>query len=287
MVCFCGGRPFEPFRKDFSMDEEQEFTRKKGKKPNVAWILAIFFLLVSGGLTYLIISMSNKFNNQISDIKELQKEQFIRHTETNQFLLSTVDWSSRRAQVTLFMRDMVVAQWKKSGIKIDHDEAYKIAETNLRECDNYSYIDPFLILATQCIESKFKKDARSKMGARGLNQFMPSTGRLLCSYFGMAYNDSLLNNIEVSTRFAVKLFDILYAQYREWDVVLADYNGGPWQAYYYKNKKDNLASETKAYIPDVLDKKREYDTLFIKYRMEEKLKGDLAARQEYNKLAYK
>ena len=287
MVNFYGGRLFEPFRKDISMDEDEESTRRKGKKLNVGWILAIFFLLVSGVLTYLIISMSNKFNNQISDIKEIQKEQFVRHTETNQFLLSTVDWSSRRAQLTLFMRDMIVAQWKKSGVKIDRDEAYRIAETNLRECDNYSYIDPFLILATQCIESKFNRNARSKMGAHGLNQFMPATGRLIAGYFDIEYHDSLLFNVEVSTRFAVKLFDILYAQYREWDVVLADYNGGPWQAYYYKNKKENLVSETRAYIPDVLGKKREYDTLFIKYRMEEKLKGDLAAREEYNKLASK
>lgn len=266
-----------------------DIVEKKRRKPAalISWILAVFFLLVSAGLTYVIIAMSKNLNNEILDIKKVQTEQFVRHTETNQFLLSTVDWSSRRAQLTLFMRDQVVNQWKRAGVKINHDEAYKIAETNLKECDNYSYIDPFLILATQCIESSFNRKAKSKMGALGLNQFMPATGRLLAGYFGMEYHDSLLYNVEVSTKFAVKLFDMLYAQYQVWDEVLAGYNGGPWQAYYYKNEKEKLAEETSKYVPDVLSKKSEYDTLFVKYRIEERIKGELSEKIQNNNLASK
>jgi soluble lytic murein transglycosylase-like protein len=253
------------------MDEETAGERRKRPSAVVSWALAIFFLLVSAGLTYLIITLSKGLNQEITDIKKTQDEQFVRHTETNQFLLSTIDWSSRRAQLILFMRDQIVAQWKKSGVKVNHDEAYRIAEANLRECENYSYIDPFLILATQCIESKFNRVARSPMGALGLNQFMPSTGRLIAGHFGMEYTDSLLFNVDISTKFAVKLFDYLYAQYQAWDVALADYNGGPWQAHYYKKDKAKMADETKKYIPDVMDKKKEYDTLFVRYRIEERL----------------
>ena len=260
---------------------------KKRSSSHVSWALAIFFILISAGLTFVIITLSNKMNQEISDIKKVQDEQFVRHTKTNQFLLSTIDWSSRRAQLILFMRDQIVAQWEKSGMEVNFDEAYTIAETNLRECENYSYIDPFFILATQCVESKFNKMAISPVGAKGLNQFMSSTGRLLAVYYSMEFNDSLLYDIRVSTKFAVKLFDILYAQYNSWDVALADYNGGPWQAFFYKNDKKRMANETKKYIPDVLNKKKQYDTLFVKYRMDEMIKNSLAGEISNDKLAYK
>ena len=270
------------------MDEDEILGGKRSKPTRfIGWSLAIFFLIVSAALTVLIILMSRSLNDEILGIKKIQSEQFVRHTETNQFLLATVDWSSRRAQLTLFMRDQIVSQWKKSGIKVDHDEAYKIAEANLKECDNYSYIDPLLVLATQCIESKFNRKARSKMGALGLNQFMPSTGRLIAAYFSMEYHDSLLYNVYVSTKFAVKLFDILYAQYQDWGPVLADYNGGPWQAYYFRNEKGKMAEETRGYVPDVLSKKSEYDTLFVRYRIEDRIKGEVSQNIEENKLASK
>jgi soluble lytic murein transglycosylase-like protein len=267
---------------------ENEELGKRGKKnlTTISWSLAIFFLFISVGLTFLIITLSKSLNKEITDIKKVQDEQFVRHTETNQFLLSTIDWSSRRSQLILFMRGQITTQWKKSGIRVNLDEAYRIAEANLRECENYSYIDPFLILATQCIESKFTKCARSPMGALGLNQFMPSTGRLLAGHFGMEYTDSLLFNVDISTKFAVKLFDILYAQYHSWDVVLADYNGGPWQAYYFKTKKEGLMKETKDYVPNVLRKKTEYDTLFLKYRIEDNVKGAQVIKNANEKLAY-
>jgi len=251
------------------MDESAKERKKRGSAVLISAVIAIFFILVSAGLTYLIITLTR----EITDIKKVQDEQFVRHTETNQFLLSTVDWSSRRAQIVLFMRDQIALQWKRSGSKVKLEEAYLIAESIQKECDNYTYIDPFLILATQCIESNFLKNAKSCTGALGVNQFMPSTGRLLAGHFGIEYTDSLLYNIPISTRFAVKLFDFLYAQHKSWELVLADYNGGPWQAYYYKNKKDSVVEETKRYVPNVLNKKKEYDALFLRYRIEDRING--------------
>ena len=262
-------------------DEEQDVAelqvKKKKKGLSASHVWAVVFMLISGGLTYLLVNMSFKFNKEIISIRQAQDEQFVRHTETNQFLLSTIDWSSRRAQLVLFMRDQIVRQWKTSRIKIDLDEAYIISETILRECESYQYIDPFMTLATQCIESKFQKDARSKAGALGINQIMPSTGRIMAGHFGLEYTDSLLyrvpSSIQTSTRFAVKLFDFLYAQHQSWELVLADYNGGPYQAYYYKHNKTKLAEETRSYVPNVLNKKKEYDTLFVKYRIDERVRG--------------
>jgi soluble lytic murein transglycosylase len=169
------------------------------------------------------------------------------------------------------MRDQIVKEWKRIGLKLSIDEAYLIAETNMKECESYSYIDPFLVLAMQCIESGFTKKAKSPMGALGINQIMPSTGRLLASHFKLSYSDSLLYDIKTSIKLSVKLFDILYAQYKSWELVLADYNGGPWQAYYYSENKSKLSPETKNYVPNVLATKKRYDNLFLKYRLEDEI----------------
>lgn len=258
---------------DSDREPDKAETLKKRPKNFWGWGVAILFMLMSGYLGYLIVTISRDFNKEILDIKKVQNEQFVRHTETNQFLLSTIDWSSRRAQVILFMRDQIAAQWKKSGVKVNLDDAYAIAEMILKECENYTYIDPFLVLATQCIESNFTKNAVSPAGALGINQIMPSTGRLLAKARGMEYSDSLLFNAPISTRFAVMLFDCLYAQYNCWETVLADYNGGPWQAYYFRKEKSKMAEETKKYVPAVMNKKKEYDTLFVKFRIDERVKG--------------
>lgn len=243
--------------------------RKKFFSKEKFW--AFLFFLLAAGLVYALVTFSYNLKKEMIDIRKTQAEQFARHIETNQFLLSTIDWSARRTSQILFMRDQVVAEWKRVKVPVNLDEAYLIAETVMRECESYSYIEPFLILATQNVESSFNRIAKSNMGALGLNQFMPSTGRILAGYFGYEYSDSLLYNILVSTRFAVKLIDILHAQYEKWDIVLADYNGGPRQAYYYRFEKKSLSKETADYIPKVLMQKTKYDTLFVKYRINEQI----------------
>jgi hypothetical protein len=240
------------------------------KKSNHKLWYALFLFLI-GGLVYLLITISLSLKKEIYEIKKTQKDQFNRHVETNQFLLSTIDWSSRRENMIIFMRDKIFEEWRRIGHKASLDEAFFISETIVRECESYSYIDPFLIMATQCVESSFIREALSPVGAKGINQIMSSTGRLLAAYFGYEYSDTLLYNVQISSRFAIKLMDILYAQYGKWDVCLADYNGGPRQAYYYINKKDRMTQETKKYVPYVLKKKSYYDSTFSRFRINEKV----------------
>lgn len=227
------------------------------------------------------IKVISSFYIELRDIKRVQSEQFEQHLVTNQFLLSTIDWSSRRTRVILFMRDCIVEQWKNKGVKYNIEEAYAIAESIMKECDNYEYIDPFFVLALQCIESKFNRLAVSPMGAIGICQIMPTTGKLLAGYFGIEYTDSLLFNLRINIKFAVKLIDFLYSQYSNWEQVLADYNGGPWQAYYYRYNKSKLTEETKNFVPNVLKKKGEYDSLFMKYKIEEKINNYISSYSNY------
>ena len=232
----------------------------------IKWLcVGISIIALAGIASYFL------FVGEITGIRVTQEDQFKQHQATNQFLLSTIDWSVMRTKMTLYMRDMIVKEWVRIKIPIDLDAAYRVAEANVKECENYPYIDPFIVLAMQNVESSFLKTAVSSESAKGLNQIMPSTGRLLCGYFGWSYSDSLLFDVCTSTHMAVKLIDVCWAQHGNWEYVLAEYNGGPYQAYYYRKNKSKLAVETAKYVPAVIKKMREYSEDFKTYRIDNKL----------------
>lgn len=234
------------------------------KKSSIPIIIVICILLMSAGFYYIYFM----FNNEIKRIKIGQQEQYTEAQKTNQFLLSTIDWSSRRQKLILFMRDEIVMRRGSIGSPIHLEKAYLIAENNVYECEKYSSIDPLLLLATQNIESAFVDTVVSPKGAIGLNQLMPSTARLLCLALNITYRKNILYDIEVNTRLSVRLLDILYAVYEDYEVVLADYNGGPYSAYYYKNEKSKLNSETAKYVPNVMSTYKNYKSKFENYRID-------------------
>nr|WKN38142.1 transglycosylase SLT domain-containing protein [Tunicatimonas sp. TK19036] len=107
------------------------------------------------------------------------------------------------------------------------------------------------------VESGLKPEARSRVGAVGLWQFMPSTGRM----FGLKqdwYVDER-QNPEKSTDAACKYLKQLYNMFGDWELALAAYNTGPgnvrkairrsgykkgfWEIYNY------LPRETRSYVP--------------------------------------
>jgi hypothetical protein len=239
---------------------------RKKDRAVIKWLcVGISIIALAGIASYFL------FVNEITSIRVTQEDQFKEHQATNQFLLSTIDWSVMRTKVLLYMRDKIVEEWTRTKTPVDLDAAYKIAEANVKECENFPYIDPFVVLAMQNIESSFGRNAVSEMGALGINQIMPSTGRLLCNGFGWSYSDSLLFDVVSSTHMAVKLIDVCWAQYHKWEYVLADYNGGPYQALYYKKYRNKVSDETFLYVPAVLDKKKEYAEGFKTYRIDNKL----------------
>ena len=107
------------------------------------------------------------------------------------------------------------------------------------------------------VESGLNPQARSRVGAVGLWQFMPSTGRV----FGLDqdwYMDERMNP-EKSTEAACKYLKQLYNMFDDWELALAAYNTGPgnvrkairrsgykrdfWEIYNY------LPRETRSYVP--------------------------------------
>ena len=74
-------------------------------------------------------------------------------------------------------------------------------------------------------ESALNPKARSRSGAVGLWQFMPTTGR----EYGLTQNRyvDLRKDPEKSTLAAIKFLKRLYQKYGNWELALAGYNGGP------------------------------------------------------------
>jgi membrane-bound lytic murein transglycosylase D len=107
------------------------------------------------------------------------------------------------------------------------------------------------------IESGLNPKAKSRVGALGLWQFMPATGKM----FGLDYNKDvdLRMDPELSSDAAAKYLKSLYRMFGDWELALAAYNCGPgnvrkairksggkntfWGVY------DFLPKETRSYVP--------------------------------------
>ncbi len=107
------------------------------------------------------------------------------------------------------------------------------------------------------IESGLNPRARSRVGAMGLWQFMPATGREYKLYVNQHVDDRM--DPELATEAAVKYLKALHRMFGDWEIALAAYNCGPgnvrkairrsggkktfWDLYNY------LPRETRSYIP--------------------------------------
>ncbi len=105
-------------------------------------------------------------------------------------------------------------------------------------------------------ESALNPNARSRAGAMGLWQFMPTTG----SEYGLTNNPyvDLRKDPERSTLAAIKFLKRLYNQYDNWELALAAYKGGPGRvnraikrgrSKNYWHIRQYLPRETRNYVP--------------------------------------
>jgi len=127
-----------------------------------------------------------------------------------------------------------------------------------RELDNYNI--PLEIKYLSIVESALKPRAKSRVGAKGLWQFMYATGK----QYGLdvsSYVDERSDPIK-STASASKYLAKLFQVFGEWDLALAAYNSGPGNVSKairrsggyknYWNIRPNLPRETANYVPAFL-----------------------------------
>ncbi len=136
-------------------------------------------------------------------------------------------------------------------------------------------IDPYLYAGLVRQESTFRPAIKSRVGATGLGQIMPATGRWLATALGISdYRDELLTVPEVNLRMGTKyLGDLLDRYGGAADLALAGYNAGPSRAdrwrreFNYGRDIDAFRAaipfaETKGYVMVVLRNAEIYRQLY-------------------------
>lgn len=132
-------------------------------------------------------------------------------------------------------------------------------------------LDPYLVMALIRQESAYDPRARSPVGATGLMQIMPATGRELARRLGKGYSDAKLNdpqyNIELGTLYLKQLIN----RFRSTELALAAYNGGmgnvwKWQAAFRGKAPDEFIesipfSETRGYVKRITMMRSTYEEL--------------------------
>lgn len=166
-----------------------------------------------------------------------------------QQLEAGITYDAQRRQLLLGMRDHIL----KVNPRIALADAYLYARLALDASEKYPSVDPLLLLAIGTVESGYNPIAKSRADARGLYQIWPSTGRLLARSLGWNYDEATLYDPERNTEAAALYLDILFAAYNDPQMVLAEYNGGPVNAGYYRADVGALAAETRSYVPRVLE----------------------------------
>jgi hypothetical protein len=166
-----------------------------------------------------------------------------------QQLESGIAFDSSRRRLLLAMRDHIL----QVNPRVSLTDAYRYADLALSASEKYPAVDPLLLLAIGSVESRYDVQATSRADARGLYQIWPSTGRLLLRALGWSYDETALYDPEKNTMAAALYLDILFSTYSDPQLVLAEYNGGPLNAGYFRAGVGALAAETKSYVPRVLE----------------------------------
>jgi hypothetical protein len=107
-------------------------------------------------------------------------------------------------------------------------------------------IDPLLLHAVIYQESRYRQTAVSHVGAQGLMQIMPGTGRMLGVHPGNLHDP--MTNIDAGARLLRKLY---YRYDGNFDLVLAAYNAGEGAVQKYGNRVPPYR-ETQNYVKQVM-----------------------------------
>jgi hypothetical protein len=160
-----------------------------------------------------------------------------------------ISFDSKRQQMLLGIRDEIM----RANSRVSLGEAYDYAQLVMSASEKYPSVDPLIFLSIGIVESAYNSSATSHANAKGLYQIWPSTGRLLARTLDWEYREDMLYDAEKNTEMAALYLDILFSTYNDIDMVLAEYNGGPLNAGYFRAGSSRAAAETRDYVEKVND----------------------------------
>ncbi len=152
------------------------------KRPSIQMSLTVVLLLAIPVLGYVaisayaIIKKDNQLENLRHRVQGLEKERLAAQTEHEieiRELQRKIEDLEERVKILDIIEEFKPGSETSS---LDKEESRRLAEVIQEESKRYGY-DPLLIMALIATESSFQTEVRSKVGATGLMQVMPRTGR--------------------------------------------------------------------------------------------------------------
>lgn len=207
--------------------------------------------LALNGLAFLVVvngALAFHAYRQVGDLRAELEKSLGRTEQRYQSLDSQVSFASERRRLILGIRDEIL----KTRPELGTSGAYDLASLVVDASDRFPGVDPLLLVSIGIVKSRYNLNAVSDAGARGLYQLHASTGRLLARALGWEYSDDLLHDPAKSTEMAACYLDLLQTTYNDVGMVLAEYNGGPLNAGYFRAQVRALSSETRDFVPRVL-----------------------------------
>ena len=139
---------------------------------------------------------------------------------------------------------------------IPESETWRISEAIFEESAKRT-IDPLLVLALIHVESGFQYTAISPMGARGMMQIMPDTGKFLAEtlaredgFHPAAFRPESLDDPVLNVRLGIYYLQDLHKQFQHLNLVLSAYNFGPAEV---QNRVENNLEMSDEFATLVLD----------------------------------
>ena len=218
-----------------------------------ALLFLSFLLLTTIGVAFYAFHRVGQLNDEMSTT--------MRRIEGRiQNLDAGISFDSKRQQLLLGIRDEIM----RTNPRVSLNEAFEYAALIMQACDKYPAVDPLMFLAIGIVESGYDFKATSVADAKGLYQLWPTTARLLARSLDWEYSDEMLYDPEKNTEMAALYLDILFSAYNDQNMVLAEYNGGPLNAGYYRAGSTLAATETTDYVKKVSSV---YDNLKVQFEL--------------------
>lgn len=187
--------------------------------------------------------------HQVGEVNRELETTMTRVEQKIQQLDAGITFDSKRKQLLLGIRDEIM----RANPRVSLSEAYDYSQLVMQATEKYPSVDPLMFLSIGIVESAYNSVATSHANAKGLYQIWPSTGRLLARTLDWEYTDEMLYDPEKNTELAALYLDILFSAYNDMEMVLAEYNGGPLNAGYFRAGSSQTAAETRDYVHKVKD----------------------------------
>ena len=210
-------------------------------------------------------SLIKEFDTQVNILSKNHQEQI------NQLKAGISQDNVRRWEI--LNSEKVIA---KVNNKVPYSVRMEYAEWIVNETSKYDRVSPALVLGLIAQESRFADKAKSHVGARGLGQIMPPTAGDICEHLKIPYTDGIEYNPRTNIKMTTWYLNRMILYYNSVSKALAHYNGGYRQAYRYGliGRTDltedetialnKLASETKDYVPKVLNNFKKFKIIMTK-----------------------